>query len=323
MGVCCLIRKVDLAELTWASGFFDGEGSTYLHCRADRTGYLRLGVSVPQRGHGEIPLVLRRFQKAVLGMGRIDPPSNEGIYVWRAGGFEEAQATVALLWAQLGRAKRDQAHVAMHAVRAQYVGGRYDARRSRRPSNPHRRHGPALSAPLPSYLLDRSWAAGFLDAEGSFGLVASTPRKRGPVWCRIRASATQHGIVGTPPEVLVKLKRVLGIGRIERHGEPDDFKWLVEGAPAVEAVLGITSPWLGPRKVEQARRAVEAFAAQARLRGDAAHCLRGHRYDVEVIRAGRRRRFCNACGRITARQRRAARGIKPRQFKNIARRYTF
>jgi hypothetical protein len=40
------------------------------------------------------------------------------------------------------------------------------------------------------------------------------------------------------------------------------------------------------------------------------------------MRSGRMRRICNACARLQDRRERARRGIPPRAFKNIARRYT-
>ena len=43
------------------------------------------------------PEVLRRFQVAMLGMGKIVGPNEYGVYVWRTRGFEETQATIALL----------------------------------------------------------------------------------------------------------------------------------------------------------------------------------------------------------------------------------
>lgn len=44
------------------------------------------------------------------------------------------------------------------------------------------------------------------------------------------------------PEVLDRLRRALGhIGKIERHGDLDDFKWLVEGDAAVQKVLDAVS----------------------------------------------------------------------------------
>jgi hypothetical protein len=123
--------------------------------------------------------------------------------------------------------------------------------------------------------------------------------------------------------VLRRLNRVLGVGRIERHGEPDDFKWVVEGIPAIENVLGVVGPWLGEVKRDQARDVMRAFTAQVRLSGSRTHCKRGHPYDRRAVtKAGKTRAYCNTCARLGARRIRAAQGINPRQFKDEGRRYT-
>jgi len=187
----------------------------------------------------------------------------------------------------------------------------------------HEEHVPIeIIAPSPAEL-DRAWAAGFIDGEGYFGLVHSHARKGGTDWYRIRVSVSQHGEIGEVPEVLLKLKRVLGgRGRIERHSGPDDFKWVVEGEEHVRAGLAVLS-MLGPVKSAQALNALEGFAGQPRLKGDATHCVRGHEYTGQAMRGGRLRRVCSECARITGRQQRARSGIAPRQFKNETRRYTF
>ncbi len=109
---------------------------------------------------------------------------------------------------------------------------------------------------------------------------------------------------------------------IDKHGAPDDFKWSAEGRAAVEEVLVLTSRWLGGEKCEQARQTLGKFDAQIRLKGDATRCVRGHLYARVAMKAGRMRRICNACERLTDRARRAALGIPPRPFTDPARRYT-
>lgn len=319
----CALAKLDEAEIAWAAGFFDGEGSTMARGESRRPEYHQLQVAVPQHGNGSIPEVLVRFQAAAFGMGRIGPHSRAGMYSWRSCGFEEAQALIALLWRYLGPIKRAQAIAAASVVRAQYEHGRYAPRRTRRPAHPHREHVVATASRDPSVDLEAAWAAGFLDAEGCFGIVRSQSRKRGPAWYRIRASASQHDDKGIPAEVLQRLQRALGVGRIEPHGENDDFKWVAEGLDKVERVLTVARRWLGSVKWEQSRKALEAFRAQVRFRGDDVHCARGHIYDHLATRGGRRRRVCNACSRLCARRRRAAQGIKPRQFRDLARRYNY
>jgi len=170
--------------------------------------------------------------------------------------------------------------------------------------------------------LQRAWAAGFLDGEGCFGLARAGRRKRGPDWYRVRASASQHGEIGVAADVLVKVQRIIGLGRIELHGAPDDYKWVVEGADRIEQVLAVVGPWLGPIKVAQAREALARFRSQRRLKGDADRCVRGHTYSGLALRGGRLRHICAQCARLRDRAERAAMGTPPRPFKNVARRYT-
>src|SRR6185503_20823816 len=121
--------------------------------------------------------------------------------------------------------------------------------------------------------------------DGSFGSV-------------LRASATQHGEANKKPAVLLKVLRVLGVGRIECHGEDDDFKWVTEGSACVDFVLEELRRWLGPVKTLQAESALEAALAR-RVRGDSQRCKRGHLYDRVVVRAnGTIHRICNTCERL-------------------------
>jgi len=313
-----LAPELDRADFAWAAGFFDGEGSTIARAFARRPGYAQLNVTVPQAGHRGIPAVLERFQRVMLGMGHLNGPYRRDLYMLRFNAREEASLVLRLLWPYLGEVKRAQATEAIARVEHGYA------------SRTRKRRAPRKGAPeLPAIRecsqvdIERAWAAGFLDAEGCFGLNRAKQRVRGPAWYRIRVSADQHGVVGVTPEVLVRLRRALeGIGRIDCHGNPDDYKWMAEGPLMVERVLQLTSPWLGDQKREDATQALATFDAQVRLKGDAIHCVRGHPYEGLAMKGGRLRRICNACERITDRARRAAQGIPPRHFKNVARRYT-
>jgi hypothetical protein len=163
-----------------------------------------------------------------------------------------------------------------------------------------------------------------MDAEGCFGVAHALPRKGGLAWYRIRVSASQHGDIGVPADVLFRLQAAFGgLGRIEKHGDPDDYRWLAEGSAAIQHVLAVTGPWLGAVKLAQADLALHRFAAQTRLKGSVTHCVRGHLYGGMTMRGGRMKKFCRPCDRINSRRRRAAVGIPPRQFKDISRRYTF
>jgi len=260
----------------------------------------------------------------MLGMGKIVGPNEYGIYLWKTQGLEETQAAIALLWRYLGPVKRSQASAAIRHVLDRYRSGQLKARRSRPATHDHVNHAILVGAESDARIAERAWAAGFLDADGCFGTFHSAARKSGPDWFRIRVSASQHGQVGVPADVLVRLQRAFaGLGRIERHGDPDDFRWLAEGAEAVDYVLARTGRWLGTVKADQEQLALRRFRAQARLKGSDTHCLRGHEYAGLSIRGGRLRRICRPCDRINARLQRAAAGIPPRQFSNVRRRYTF
>lgn len=294
-----------------------------VHADESRPGYLRLEVAVPQTDHDGVPAVLVRFRDAIGGLGRIVGPDADDLYKWISRGRLEAIAAIALIWDHLGQVKRVQANDAMKCFLNQYASNPSLARRGRHADEVFSLLERATTHPVDGRTLDLAWAAGFLDGEGCFGLVRSNARVRGPRWYKVRASATQHGRPDVVPEVLHRLQRALGgMGRIERHSGVDAFKWVVEGDAQVETVVAALVPFLGDRKVAQARVALDQFRAQRRLRGNSTHCVRGHEYSYVAMRGGRRRRICNACARLQDRRERAKLGIAPRQFKNIARRYT-
>jgi len=300
----------------WAAGFFDGEGSTFAKNETRRPDYWQLQVAVPQSGDGAIPAVLTRFRIAALGTGRIDAPNNEGVYAWRARGRVDAELTLALMWPYLGQVKRAQALSALSVVDAQYATNHVARRPARYEPQliPH----PAPSAAATSATLDRAWAAGFLDAEGWFGVVRGRKRKDGSDQLRIRASAPQHSTDGRVPAVLMRLRDILSVGVIECHGEADDYKLVAYGRDAVARVFALTRPWLGEVKLAQANIALDRFDQQPRTRSVSdTTCIRGHTYDRVVVGTdGKIRKFCNACARIKERERRAAQGGMPRNVRN-------
>lgn len=259
----------------------------------------------------------------MLGVGKIVGPNEYGIYLWKSRGFEETQATIAMLWKYLGDVKRAQASAAVAEVIDGYRSGRLTARPTPSRSNAHPLHSTTSSAALSADDVERAWAAGFMDAEGCFGLARSMERKKGPRWYKIRVSASQHGQVGVPADVLRRLHAAFeGLGRIERHGEPDDYRWVAEGEDAVDYVLRRTEPWLGQVKVLQATTTLEKFRAQVRLKGNATHCVRGHPYSGVAVRGGRLRRICRECNLIYRLRERAASDARRRNQTDPTDRYT-
>lgn len=254
--------------------------------------------------------------------GDDDAPDPTCVYRWRARGFVDSQATIALLWRFLGDVKREQAATAMGAVVEQYRSGRYLPRRPRSPTavSGHVAHvaKPTVNDPAS---LECAWAAGLFDAEGWIGLKRSQPRRDGSEWRRVRASVSQHGKAGVSAQVLIRFARAVGVGRIECHGQSDDFKWVCERLGEIVTAIDALRPWLGTKKREQASGALERFHAQPRVRGSKKRCARGHAYDGYRKKSAGMRHVCNACARIRDRAKRARQGIPPRQFANVSRRY--
>jgi hypothetical protein len=310
-------QPLDNELLAWAAGFFDGEGSTIARSYSRRPGYRQLEVGVPQSGHAGVPEVLTKFRLAMLSVGHIRPQRSDGMWKWSVEGRLVSELVLALMWPWLGTVKRAQASDALDVIDAQYADGRVRMRPAR--------YRPALVAHIDARAsdashLDLAWAAGFLDAEGYFGVPKGYIRKDGTRGLVVRASATQHGESYVPADVLVRLRTVLARGRIERHGEVDDFKWATEGILNVRAVLESVRPWLGSVKLNQAIRAIDAVES-SRVRGDAERCLRGHLYDRVYVRPdGRIHRICNTCDRMRERAERLSQGIVPRVFKHPERR---
>ena len=287
-------RPLDEELLAWAAGFFDGEGTTVARTDQSRGTYRRLIVTASQLGRPRVPAALVKFQRAMLGVGSITS-ERDGLYRWRAHGRIGAEVALALMWPWLGPVKRAQAGEALCAVARQYTDGTVASRAAR--------YRPDYVAHDTRSIRDerqteRAWAAGFLDAEGCWGVIRGRPRSDGTAGLRIRVSASQHGVPGMPPEVLVRLRRVIGLGRIERHGDVDDFKWVAEGAVDVRRALDLVSPWLGEVKVAQAVASLDAHE-RLRVRGGADRCARGHPYDYVYVRpSGGIHRRCRACAAL-------------------------
>jgi len=104
------IQAIDVRELAWAAGFFDGEGSIVLTRRGAGPPSLYLAQASTEDGpHSS----LVRLHRAVGGLGRISGPrylpdewSKRPQWRWEATSFEASQCVIAMLWAHLGQVKR-------------------------------------------------------------------------------------------------------------------------------------------------------------------------------------------------------------------------
>lgn len=96
-----------MSELSWAGGFFDGEGCTSL--TRSRGKYVQIALAVKQVDRSN----LERFHRAVNGRGRIYGPYNvktgRPISSWSCFRNVDVTRVLALLWPHLGSAKRSQA----------------------------------------------------------------------------------------------------------------------------------------------------------------------------------------------------------------------
>jgi hypothetical protein len=114
------------AELAWAAGFFDGEGSVTLRAAGAPS------IEISQASmNGEPAGSLLRFRSAVGSLGHISGPrmlrnrwSKLPQYRWQAASFEHAQAVIAMLWPWLGAQKRRELSAAQFKYVARKRRGR-------------------------------------------------------------------------------------------------------------------------------------------------------------------------------------------------------
>ena len=102
-----------MAEIEWAAGLFDGEGSTSLSYIGHK--YPQCRMQVGQAGV-TIPEVLTRFQGAVC-IGKIYGPSKaakEGFWTWQIHRFEDIKFVFELLKPHLCTPKREQAEYCIY-----------------------------------------------------------------------------------------------------------------------------------------------------------------------------------------------------------------
>ena len=285
---------MDEHEPAWAAGFFDGDGWAALsRQRGRRTGQPQARIN--QSSVTGVPEVLVRFRDAV-GVGRIGGPKiEEGrqpLYSWVASSRADVTTTGRLIGPWLSQQKRAQF--------ARAVGVRFDAQ------------------PIDSL----AWAAGLFDAEGSTSL---SDHRSHAGYKVIEAAVTQGSATG-PPDELVRLRGVLGLGRTYGPYDQDGanepiFRWRACTADDVRRGLHLLQPWLGGVKRSQAWKALAVIDSQpALLRGriewgfHKTHCVHGHEYATARLRPyvgrgapspRRENKQCLACTREQAHVRRA------------------
>jgi hypothetical protein len=227
------------AELAWAAGIFDGEGSTSTYVPKGKS-RPRRQMAVSQGGlPGKAPAVLMRF-KEIVGVGNVTGPYRNGLYYWKVTKVDDVDLVGTMLWPDLSGEKRQQfAAAAMRIERA--VPGPVDDAAGRE--------------------FERAWAGGLFDGEGTFGAYkrpGTRPDRRGVSMSVAQASAT------VVPEVLVRFRAAVGVGTItgprmvpSPWSRLPQFCWRATGRHVCSAAIKVIWPWLGPIKRDEIRAAME------------------------------------------------------------------
>jgi hypothetical protein len=222
-------------QVAWAAGLFDGEGSASTYLPQQRL-TRRRQMQVSQGGvAGEFPLVLVRFRDALGGVGGITGPYRGYLYYWKTTRNDVIDDVSQALWPFLSRDKRVQLGKA-----ALEVG----------------RAVPVLTRGAPSLELERAWAAGLFDGEGSVFLMKDP---RWPDWRGVAMELAQ-ATIGDVPESLSRFHSIVAVGRISGPrtlrnpwSRLPQYRWRVSGRRNVGAVIRALWPWLSPVKREQIR----------------------------------------------------------------------
>ncbi len=254
-------------EVAWAAGFFDGDGC-FSYTKAGKY----VAVTIGQVGRER----LDRFRSAV-GVGRVlgpydvrhpSRPSKLPQFVFRANGCERVRAIASGLWPHLGPVKRAQAQSALSSAEVTCTL--------------HNEHDPLSDSqprPLGAWREDLAWAAGFMEADGTFSYGTSRQTYRSPC----------VAIGQNSREVLDRFRKIVGLGKVygpyDRapgglEGRPM-FQYRVSGHERVQAVAGMLWFRLGTTRRAQARRVLSFLTTT---------CHRGH-----PKQPGH-----NACARCTA-----------------------
>lgn len=102
--------------------------------------------------------------------------------------------------------------------------------------------------PMPSEI-DRAWAAGFFDGEGSTSLKRS---RSGEAASFIRLYISQ---AREQSDLVERFGKIMGVGVVKpRRDRPGVTQWTVQDSAGVTRALQVMWPYLGRYKKEQAER---------------------------------------------------------------------
>lgn len=224
------------AELAWAAGVFDGDGTVSGYVPRHRRSKV-VQVTVYQATR---PL-LQRFQRAMDGHGGIYGPYRDRLFHWTTKRNDAVRLLCDRLGPRLGEEKRAQ------LLRA--ASGRA-----------------TLEALLADKRVDHSedsaiaWAAGFFDAEGS----VTTSRTGAPA-----LEVPQAEVDGQPSSCLRRFQRIVKVGRItgprivpSPWSRLPQYRWVATSIADVEAVALMLAPLLGDEKRTEVSAAIARYQAR-------------------------------------------------------------
>jgi|SRR5713101_3620263 len=222
--------------IAWAAGLYDGEGSCSAYLPKRRKTYRRQ-MAVSQGGDpGKPPLVLLGFKAVVGGIGNITGPYRGYLFYWKTTQIQAIDTIATALWPFIGQEKREQFMVAMGLA------------------------GKALPLDLLSSRsyedeMERAWAAGFFDGEGSIGVGGR--RLQPGAYYQPSMEIPQSSADGIP-DSLLRFRDLVGAGSITGPHPPRNpwarlpsYRWELGGHQRVETVAGILWPFLGSVKRSQ------------------------------------------------------------------------
>jgi hypothetical protein len=131
-----------------------------------------------------------------------------------------------------------------------------------------------------------AWAGGFFEGEGTI---------------TARAPCPFVAVGSTDLDVLRRFHNIMGVGGISGPRKPAKphykplYFWSCGGNRRVIAVLAALWPFLGERRQQKAKEAIE-LAAKAVRWAHRTHCKHGHEFTVvNTIALGGKRRACRTC----------------------------
>ena len=237
--------RVNNAELAWAAGIYDGEGSASTYLPKGRKTRARQ-MAVYQSGDAMPPPLLFRFRAAVGDIGLIHGPARGSLYQWHSKRHAVVDTVSELLWPWMGDVKRAQL---------------------RRAAGEIGRRAPHDSSATWSQEERAAWAAGFFDGEGTIGVYGD------PRWPQVTMEIPQAS-ESTVPETLQRFQRFVGAGTVagpraarSPWSKLPQYRWRLTRFVDIERVVATLYPYADVLKRERMVACLDGVRATRSRRG--------------------------------------------------------